>query len=689
MKNITKNSIALKYRNALVLNESALVPTPASLTLAMEMLQLGFIASGELVDGFSALTSEQIAAVRSELIENLRAMKGADVKYTPMYPNFPQQVAEASDIELFLNAILHYWTRGEWSPKYDVLPREYAEETNKLIEIGVIDTEEFHNILGELMSSNESLSEGDKETIVWFMDNDWPDKFVMFSDFKENTCFVAGELLKRDRDITGVAQTVTDVLRVAVALNDGDVSLASDTKFKSLPRKTRRILTNAIEQVILTGSGSHLEDINRHRGKWVTLFHNLHVGEYSKLVYAVAKKIRNNEKIATFNSCVQSYIDTGDIAALLDTLKTRPGEFARRLDLLLRKFDNKQSIICRVFGSVVDKINTRGLLQLYGHTKTRFYDTEKRVAFPKGNTQRALLLSGQEALNHATLLKVQSSIRSELISRFGKLETLGSTWIDPALKECPVPTQQRSASEGLFQVARGTRLPIGDDKTTLRFFIYWKGRDIDLSATFYDENFEDLGHISYTRLRSAEYKAYHSGDIVNGSRGASEFIDVSIDASVAAGVRYIAMNVLVFAGPTFAEHEICYAGWMTREKSNSNEIYEPKTVEQKIDLRSNTKNSIPVIFDLVERKAIWADMSTSTSYQYYGNNVESNRASIIDTTEAIIDNSNKVSLFELFTLHGLGRGGIVENKEEADTVFSFTEGVTPYDISVINSEYVS
>ncbi|KKL78643.1 hypothetical protein LCGC14_2022780, partial [marine sediment metagenome] len=534
MKNITKNSIALKYRNALVLNESALVPTPASLTLAMEMLRLGFIASGELVDGISALTNEQVAAVRSELIENLRAMKGADVEYTPMYPNFPEQVAEASDIELFLNAITHYWTRGEWSPEYEVLPREYAEETTKLIEIGVINTEEFRNIIGELMSSNESLSEGDKETIVWFMDNDWPDKLVMFSDFKENTCFVAGELLKRGKDISGVAQTVTDVLRVAVALNDGDVSLAADTKFKSLPRKTRRILTNAIEQVILNGSGSHLEDINRHRGKWVTLFHNLHVGEYSELVYAVAKKIRNNEKIETFNGRVQSYIDTGDIAALLDALKTRPGEFARRLDLLLRKFENKQSIICRIFKGCVDKINTRALLQLYGHTKTRFADTEKRVAFPKGNTQRALLLPGQEALNHATLSKVQASIRTELIDRFGKLDSLGKVWVDPILKECPVPTQQRSASEGLFQVARGTRLSI-DDETTLRFFIYWKGRDIDLSATFYDENFENLGYISYTELRSAKYKAYHSGDIVNGSRGASEFIDVSIDDAVTAG----------------------------------------------------------------------------------------------------------------------------------------------------------
>ena len=122
-------SIALKYRRAIVIDEAGgRVPSAASITLAIEMLRLGFIASQDLTLAVGQLSDEQVAAVRSELIENLRAMKCANVEYTPMYPNFPEQVAEASDIEL--NAILHYWTRGTWSPDYEVLPREYAEETN-------------------------------------------------------------------------------------------------------------------------------------------------------------------------------------------------------------------------------------------------------------------------------------------------------------------------------------------------------------------------------------------------------------------------------------------------------------------------------------------------------------------------------------------------------------------------------
>ena len=142
------------------------------------------------------------------------------------------------------------------------------------------------------------------------------------------------------------------------------------------------------------------------------MFHNLHVGEYSKGLFAIAKKVRNNEKIATFNSKLQAAFDTKDYAKIIELVQDRPGEFARKLDLILRDYPEKDSITCRIFKGIVDKINTRTLLQLYGHTKTRFWDTDKRIAFPKGNVQKALLLDGQEALNSATLLKIQASIKT-------------------------------------------------------------------------------------------------------------------------------------------------------------------------------------------------------------------------------------------------------------------------------------
>jgi hypothetical protein len=39
-------------------------------------------------------------------------------------------------------------------------------------------------------------------------------------------------------------------------------------------------------------------------------------------------------------------------------------------------------------------------------------------------------------------------------------------------------------------------------------------------------------------------------------------------------------------------------------------------------------------------------------------------------------------------MHAWARGEIVATKEEADTVFSLTEGITPYDVPLINSDFI-
>ena len=199
-----------------------------------------------------------------------------------------------------------------------------------------------------------------------------------------------------------------------------------------------------------------------------------------------------------------------------------------------------------------------------------------------------------------------------------------------------------------------------------------------------------MEHISYTNLRSGTLRAWHSGDITYAPHGASEFIDIDIKGALKAGCRYVAMNVLSYSQEPFAEMDTCFTGWMTRENPESNEIYDPKTVQQKIDLRANSKNAMPVVFDLQERKAIWVDLTANMREHYWGNNVESNRATIEETVEAIVDSANKVSLFELFTLHAVARGELVNAKADADVTFGFDQetDITPYNVSQINSDFV-
>lgn len=693
-----RTKIALRYERALVIGPGIYDEAnyPAVATVLADIMQLGFVMSKDLLDRMASLPIDDIVRFHENLVAELRSLKGADVVYSPMYPNFPEQVMEMSHFELFLNAISHYWTQGEWMPDYDKLPREFAFENIQFKTLGLIDEDGFNAIFTRLLASNDSISDADKTVVEWFLDNvdglTYPDKIP----FKENICLVASLLFDRGHEIDGLIRTATDVLRVATHLSGGDISLADKTKFKSFPRKTRRVLTSNLERVISE------EDINRHRNKWIRLFHTLHVGENKAInpkTFTVATKIRGNERIKTFNSLVQHAIDTKDIKKAVALLSKRPGEFARRIDHLIRISERKKSFIIDSFLKVAEGVPTRVLLQLLGNLQIRGEDTTKRIAFPKGNTQRAVVLRQElPKIGRLYITKLQGVIKEILGDRFSSQKELGKVWIDPDLMDCPVPSQQRSASEGLLQVARGTRLPIGD-KDTLRLFIYWKGQDIDLSATMHDESFKMIERIAYTNLKSATYEACHSGDITSARDGASEFIDITIDKAVKSGIRYIAMNVLVFTGPSFKEHNTVYAGWMTRSKPMSNEIYDPKTVEQKIDLGSDSRNAVPVIFDLVDRKAIWVDLtspprwSSEGSFGRWGtscNNVETNRATVEETIEAMVSMANKVSLYELFEIHARSRGEIVKNREDADVVFSLFEGdITPFNIDVINAEYLA
>ncbi len=688
--NLNATEIALRTLNGILVPDRSCSKDQehpeAVLSLNAELMRLGYSCDEELFNALLRLSLSELSQVARDMIAALRSLCGDDVRYSPMYPNFPKQVMKAREAELYYNAMCHYWTQGQWQRSYYKLPRSFAFEHHKLRNLRLITREQFLDILPTLLRSQESLSELNQEIIRWFIRHEAPGAYSIPDEipYAETRACLAAALLEQGQDFSIYVHSATDLLRVATALSGGDLSLASNTKFISFPRAQRKSMVRALEAVIRE------EDIGRHRNKWVRLFHSLHVGDYSKSVFAIAKKAREQGTLYSFHSQVELACSSGDVEAALLLLLKRPTELARRLDHLLRlcREPNMAMEISEMFLDVADQVPTRVLLQLKGHLSRRVSLTRDRVVYPKGSVQRAVILRDPlPALDFNAVALLLQGIRSQLEQRFASLPPLRASWVDPALRHCPLPVQQRSASAGLFQVARGTRLPIGN-QSTLRCFIYWVGQDIDLSATLHDQNFRMIEQVSYTNLRSSGYQAVHSGDIVKAPNGAAEFIDIELDSAFRAGARYLAMNVLVFNGPSFAEHKVCYAGWMTRSRPNSNEVFDPKTVRQKVDLNGQTRNMIPVLFDLQERKAIWTDLSTGSEPRWGSNNVESNQASIEEKLEAAIRTDHRVSLYDLFSMHVNARGSQVWKKDEAEQLFSLEEGITPYHIAEINADYI-
>lgn len=683
--------ILIRKRNAIQVPKGrALANTANAMTLQAEVMRLGYILSSETLDAVASLSKAKISTLYNQVVPVLCKLTGADKAWEPFYPNFPSQVMEASDLELFFNAVFHYWSGGIWSPRYTKHPRLPEFEATEFKVLNLAKDDDLLSVFTELLGANGSISDQDRQLLSSILDtcNEKElKKAIPEIPFKENLCWFVGECIDRKMHLVGMEalKTATDVLRVATYLSNGDISLAENTKFRSFPRSLRRELVKKLNEVI------RLDDIYSHRNKWIRLAHSLHIGEYAALApraFQMLDNLRNGVPYYTFNSRLELALEEREFSQAMNLLKTRPGAFARRLDHVLRVFDNGKAV--DRFLKVIDKVDTRVLLQLYGHFNSRRQIVTNRVVFPKGSMAKAHLLTAElPPLSDNIVNKLRNGITHELESRFEARSAFGNVYIDPALAECPIPLNLRSASEGMRVVARGTKIPFAEDKNTIRMFIYWKGMDIDLSGFFVNEDFSRQDTIAYYGLRNNF--SCHSGDIVMAPNGACEFIDVNIDKALKAGYRYLVMSVRVFTGPNFNEHDICYAGWMVRSKPKSNEIFDPKTVEQRVDLQVASKNAIPVIFDLKERKAIWLDVATKTGYNNLvrANNVHNDKATMFDMVTSAMNLDNKPNLYDLFMMHAQMRGDyIVEDPADADVKFGWNGDVTPYDTTKILAEYL-
>lgn len=706
---VEANKILLRRKNKLIVGNVGYVMSDDTqrylVTMTKNIETLGYTFSNQLFNKLKTLTKEELFEFYKELVSELKKNIGADVQYNPMYPNFPESVMEENEMQLYMNAIIHYWSYGTILPceeKNERLPL-FDETKVKVIDSG--EWEDLYEIFDNLCRSKTSISQTDKEDLEWIMKNSnvkFPDEIPL----KENVAligkiYVESNPLATADKLQKYFKTATDILRLITAMSDGDISLATNTKYRSFKRKERRLLLE-----LLDNCGNIQEDMLRYKNRWIRVGERLHPGEYKTGRYDNARlafdKLRNNEKIQTFNSKVDHNMKDKNFEKAILLLQKRPGELARRLDYLLRTVDKKNNVI-NTFKDVANKVSTPVLLQIKEHFKNRQEELSTRVFFPKGCLARSYAIENKlPDIDKKYCDAIVKICENALVEIYKSKDFMGNVYLSEEYKNYIVPFSQRSASKSLRTIVRGSRIKLKESAKAMRAFIWWtntgngnSGRvDIDLSATIFDENWNYINHVSYTRLRDKEMNVYHSGDITNGGDvngiGVSEFLDVDIESVADVGGRYIAYQVYSYSEQTFGNLPHAMFGWMGREDVKSGEIYEPKTVEQKMDLTSQSMVCIPVIFDCVEREFIWCDMNVSLDGCYYhrgGNNVESNLMGVAATCYSVV-NMKKPNLYDLIDLHIRARGLRVENKEEADIVFDINDGITPFDTEVFMGEYI-
>ena len=103
-------SIYLRRYNKVILeakNSEADVQLLA--TLHRNASSLGYILDQKVIDILKTYGEKDLTEFNKALIDKLKILKGGHVTYKPMYPNFPEQVMSISDMELYYNAVVHYF----------------------------------------------------------------------------------------------------------------------------------------------------------------------------------------------------------------------------------------------------------------------------------------------------------------------------------------------------------------------------------------------------------------------------------------------------------------------------------------------------------------------------------------------------------------------------------------------------
>ena len=702
-----------------------------AISLIRNIESLGFTASLSLFNALMLYSPLELKDISDELVENLKEIISADVEYKPLYANFPESVIEEDIAELTRKQVLSYMademqikTGFDYRKMIDFdgekKDRDSLESDSSFTLLTVGCFEDFIELSQNILKAKSSISEYDKSwlepAIISF-----PDVIPDTINNKEVLGFVSSVVLNNDLSVAVPFSTATDVLRMAVSLSKGDVSLSQKPKFKNFSRKERRFLLSSFDFVFSKNKHA-VEELVARKGWYERLCEKIHPQEY-KLRYPTAAKVflslRANKKIMTHSSRLESALLSEDIDEAIRLLKMKPGVFARKLDHILRIAEKhgRAKDVLNAFRDIAVQVDTPVLWSVKNHFDNRRND---RVAIPKGQLassyefeQEGYELS-EETAKEASAISISAirNIYSEKETMEGK-----NVYIDDSIKGYTVPSALRSTSRSFKTVGRGSRVQVNPDSGCLRAFVYWKGNgvDLDLAANFLDKDFCRLGNsVDYMTLKTNF--ACHSGDITSAPYGDSEFVDVSLpllEKEFDKKCKYIAFVVYSYSCHSFSDLETAFFGLMERKAMNNRgEIYEPKTVKFKFDLTAKATISIPLVFDVETREFIWADMPFKEKHGF-PNNSENNKSSLHASLKGLVE-SPRISIYDVIFENCVQRNAtlkdapvweetidvVTKNEDgedvivqetvtkKADLVISLDGDVSPYDSDKILGEWL-
>ena len=415
-----------------------------------------------------------------------------------------------------------------------------------------------------------------------------------------------------------------------------------------LPRPLRRAIKDALERSLegLEGQGVQgatlaWEAVQRYPEAFKALFRRLHVHErpreHARLA-ALARLLSDRgrapgdattptalravdlaaatpgepTRARTLLGGVELALASRDLIAAVRLLQLRPGLVGRLLDRLLRLeavTAPQAPITLAALQEAAPGMPAGLLASLHAHVERRDQPDPARSFVGKGNVATRSVGDHRALLSRALIGQVQVVIEMELRRRAAFLPPLGRIEIDPDLVGLRLSASSRHASQGQEGLAAGSALPLTPSGTeparVARLFLHWAERDgagsidLDLSALTLDTAGKRLARCSFSELRAPGM--VHSGDLRSAPlpTGATEYIDLDLEALRAAGAALVMASVHSFTSIPFDQMERAACGVMSRvETSGDHREMDPATTRLRFDLTGPATSKIAAALDL-------------------------------------------------------------------------------------------
>ncbi|MEL4898033.1 hypothetical protein [Crocosphaera sp. Alani8] len=392
---------------------------------------------------------------------------------------------------------------------------------------------------------------------------------------------------------------------LAVGLSDGDISLKTQSKFRTFKRRERRYLLNLLNQC------PHLEeDVFRRKNTWKKLMFALHPGDYHDKFPEVVKAynlLYNQESPSTFNSKLEKLLAEKN-SQVLDLLKTRPGEFVRRLHQCLLNFAQEAVL---AFKSIVPKLKLIQLLKIQRYLETVNYRLYRTIA-PQGNWTKMQILRVDEAreLDEELLKEILKAIAQEIKARVNQFAPIVN--LEPQVEKVKLQTNDSE----LTPYGRGTIFPIPENVKFIRTASYWRSGATNYNIwydngwNFFSEDWTGLGSCCWTDVNFGQGAAVFSGDPTNSKDlegNACQLIDLYLTELIAQNVRYAVWNILCFNHLCFNKAERVYAALQWGENPQTGNLFEPSRCQLSFPVKGDNLTKYIALIDLLKNELVYLD----------------------------------------------------------------------------------